>query len=116
MHPLIPWFDPPAFHSDTVDSVVVPLIRHVAPKFDSLVIHGFGILVALGFLLGSSVGQRKAVKFTGDVGAAEKLNELVTWLIFGTFVGGHFGHVLFYEPEKLAADPGVLLRVWEGLS
>lgn len=97
-------------------------------------IHGFGILVALGFLFGSSVAQKKARKFGGD---AEAVNRLVGWLVVGTFIGGHLGHVLWYEPDSLARDPELFvglvkkltsfqrpglddvpmtLRVWQGLS
>jgi phosphatidylglycerol:prolipoprotein diacylglycerol transferase len=97
-------------------------------------IHGFGILVALGFLLGSTVSQRKAERFGGD---PEAVNRLVGWLVIGTFVGGHLGDVLWYKPDKLARDPELfvamvkklatlhlpavneiplILRVWEGLS
>lgn len=97
-------------------------------------IHGFGILVALGFLFGSNVAQNRARRFGGD---PEAVNRLVGWLVLGTFVGGHLGDVLWYQPDKLARDPELFvamlrklasfslpsleelpltLRVWEGLS
>lgn len=98
MHPLIPFFEPPAFDLGPVT------------------VHGFGILVALGFWFGAAKAQNKAVKFTGDETASQRINRLVTWLIVGTFVGGHLGDVLFYRPDELAKDPMLLFRVWEGLS
>ena len=98
MHPLIPWFEPPAF------------------TILGITIHGFGILVALGFWFGADVAMKKAIQFTGDPKAGERINRLVTWLIVGTFVGGHLGDVLWYHPEDLAKDPWLLVRVWEGLS
>lgn len=97
-------------------------------------IHGFGILVALGFVFGSSLSQRMATRFGGD---ADAINRLVGWLVVGTFLGGHFGDILWYRPLELAKDPelfaemfrklasGTLpaardlpltLRVWDGLS
>lgn len=98
MHPLIPWFEP--FSID------------IGP----IAIHGFGILVAIGFLLGGNVAMKKAVRFTGDPAAAERVNRLVGWLVVGTFVGGHLGDVLFYRPHLLKEDPMLIFRVWEGLS
>jgi phosphatidylglycerol:prolipoprotein diacylglycerol transferase len=119
MHPLIPYFEP--FVLDLGIAKV----------------HAFGILVALGFLIGGNVAQAKAVRFTGDPKAAERVNRLVGWLVFGTFIGGHLGDVLFYRPAELADDPELfgkmmaafasgrlprsdeiplVLRLWEGLS
>lgn len=98
MHPLIPYFE--------------PFTLPIGP----VSIHGFGILVAIGFLVGGLVSQKMAVRFTGDPTASERVNRLVGWLIVGTFVGGHVGHLLMYEPEALMEDPGRIIRVWEGLS
>jgi phosphatidylglycerol:prolipoprotein diacylglycerol transferase len=98
MHPLIPYFEP------------------FSIKLGPVAIHGFGILVAIGFLLGGNVAQARAVTFSGDPKAAERINRLVGWLVVGTFVGGHLGDVLFYRPHELVKDPMLLLRVWEGLS
>jgi phosphatidylglycerol:prolipoprotein diacylglycerol transferase len=100
MHPLIPYFEPFSFE--------IPGL--------GLSIHGFGILVAIAFLVGQSISQTMAEKFTGDKTAAERVNRLVGWLVVGTFVGGHMGDVLFYKPNEVLKDPMMLLRVWEGLS
>jgi phosphatidylglycerol:prolipoprotein diacylglycerol transferase len=95
MHPLLGPFDPPKFP--------------VGP----VTIHLFGILVAMGFWLGGALAMKKAQRFGGS---GEAVNRLIGWLVLGTFVGGHLGHVLWYEPETIRQDPAVLLRVWEGLS
>lgn len=78
-----------------------------------LTIYSFGVLVALGFWLGSIVGQRKSVRDNID---PEILNRLVGWLVAGVFVGGHLGHALFYEPKYYMENPMELLRVWDGIS
>lgn len=95
MHPLIPYFEP--------------------IKFDLgfATVHGFGILVALGFITGSWLATRKAERDGLDV---DVINRVVTWIIAGVFIGGHLGHALFYEPAEHFADPIKFLRVWEGLS
>lgn len=108
MSPLIPCFEPFAI-----------------PLFGNLSIHMFGILVALGFLLGGNLAQRKAARFGVD---PEFINQLIGWLVLGTFVGGHLGHLIFYEPFRLADDLKTIasgsfspldlniLQVWHGLS
>jgi phosphatidylglycerol:prolipoprotein diacylglycerol transferase len=83
------------------------------PITDDFAIHGFGILVALGFIYGSRMSMRKAARDGLD---PELINRVVGWMVAGVFIGGHLGHLLFYYPEQILKDPMVLFRVWEGLS
>ena len=39
---------------------------------------------------------------------------LLTWVILGVILGGRLGFVLFYEPSYYLANPGQILRIWEG--
>ncbi|MEL6343663.1 MAG: prolipoprotein diacylglyceryl transferase [Myxococcota bacterium] len=95
MEPLIPYFEP----------IAIPI--------GPLTIHGFGILVAIGFIAGSWLATQKATRDGLD---PDVINRLVTWIIVGVFVGGHLGHALFYEPAEHFADPIKFLYVWKGLS
>ena len=83
------------------------------PIFGDFAIHGFGILVALGFVFGSRMAMRKAARDGLD---PEVINRIVSWMVAGVFVGGHLGHLLLYYPEQLAQDWTSIFRVWEGLS
>ncbi len=96
MKPLIPAF---------------PVVKF--PITDDFAIHGFGILVALGFVFGSRMAMRKAARDGLD---PELINRIVSWMVAGVFIGGHLGHLLMYYPEELLKDPTALFRVWEGLS
>jgi phosphatidylglycerol:prolipoprotein diacylglycerol transferase len=96
VQPLIPYFEPFSI-----------------PISGDFGIHGFGILVALGFVFGSRVAMGKARRDGID---PELINKLIGWLVLGVFVGGHLGHLLFYYPEQLKEDPMVLFQVWKGLS
>lgn len=101
MSPLIPYFD-------------VPILRIPIPGTDIVLpLHGFGLLVATGFLVGSSVAQRRATAFGLD---ADVIYRLVTWLVIGTFVGGHVGYGLMYAPDEYLKDPIQFLYFWQGLS
>ncbi|HMV67237.1 MAG TPA: prolipoprotein diacylglyceryl transferase [Myxococcota bacterium] len=95
MEPLIPYFQ-------------VPVI-HIGP----LPIHGFGMLVALGFILGGNVAQWRAERAGLD---REAINKLLGYLVIGTFVGGHVGYGLMYEPREYLSNPIKFLQFWQGLS
>lgn len=94
MHPLIPFFEQPVIHLGPV-----PL-------------YGFGVMVALGFLVGGQVAMARARKLGLDPDA---INRLIGWLVIGTFVGGHLGYLVMYKPSELF-DPVRLINVFDGLS
>ena len=96
MQPLIPYFEP---------------IR--IPLFGDFAVHGFGILVALGLFFGARLAQWKTVRDGQD---PDFINRLLGWVVVGVFVGGHFGHALFYQPEYYLENPIELLKFWDGLS
>jgi len=100
---LIPWFDIPVIELGDIIPVV--------PSWVSL--HGFGILVALGFVFGGMVAKTRADRYGLDSSAIDRL---ITWLIIGTFVGGHVGYGLMYKPAEYFANPIEFLKVWKGLS
>jgi phosphatidylglycerol---prolipoprotein diacylglyceryl transferase len=97
--PMIPWFDAPVLE--------IPLGDFVLP------IHGFGVMVALGFVFGGQVAMNRAKKLGLD---PEVINRLIGWLVVGTFIGGHVGYGLMYEPDVYLANPIEFLKVWKGLS
>ena len=99
MKPLIPWFEPPVLN--------IPIGDFTLP------LHGFGLLVATGFIVGGKLAMGRANRLGLD---PEIINRLIGWLVFGTFVGGHVGYGLMYEPENYLANPIEFLKVWHGLS
>ncbi len=108
MRPLIPFFDHP--------KITIPLpfdLPLPTGPVSELTIYGFGIMVALGFLIGAKVAVNHANKSGMD---GETVNKLVGWLVIGTFVGGHWGYALMYAPAEYFAEPVRFLHFWEGLS
>ncbi len=97
---VIPWFD-------------VPMVEIPLPGGRALPIHGFGVLVALGFLIGGRVAMNRAARIGLD---PERINQVVGWLVVGTFIGGHVGFGLMYQPAEYFADPIKFLQFWHGLS
>lgn len=96
MHPLFPYWEP----------ISIPL-------FGGIAIHSFGVLVAVGFVLGARWARRKAERDGLD---PTVIDRLVTWIIVGVFVGGHLGDALFYDPKEYFAHPIKFLEIWQGLS
>ncbi|MCP4807791.1 MAG: prolipoprotein diacylglyceryl transferase [Proteobacteria bacterium] len=97
---MIPWFETP--------SIPIP-----NPWFPDLAVHAFGLLVALGFWCGTWLA---GVKCKRDGLDPEIPYQLVGWLIVSTFVGGHVFHAVFYDTERLLADPAYIFQLYDGLS
>jgi len=97
--PLIPWFEAPVLKIPVMDP--------------PLELHGFGFLVAIGFMVGGTIAQRRARAMGDD---AEAINRLIGWLVLGTFIGGHVGYGLMYKPDEYLSNPIEFLKFWQGLS
>lgn len=74
----------------------------------------FGVVSALGTLLGAVLAARAARRY--GPGDDRPLRDVVTWAIAGGLIGGHLLHVFAYHPELLREGVGVVFRFWDGLS
>ncbi len=92
---------------------MVPYIHvpdlHIGP----LPLHPFGLLVATGVLVGTSVTTKRAEKLGYDL---VQLNSFVTWLLVTGFVLSHVLDELFYHWDEVVARPLTLIWIWQGLS
>ena len=77
----------------------------------SLSVRWYGLLWALGFLIGYFIMRRiyRREKMTDD-----SLDKLLIYMLLFTVVGARLGHCLFYEPEYYLSHPLKMLAVWEG--
>lgn len=96
---LIPWFKLEGFH-------IPGLPEWVA-------IQPFGILVAIGVILGIRVTERRAQRLGLRV---DVISDFITHVVFIGFVLGHVFDRAFYEPEIILSDPLDLLMPWKSLS
>jgi phosphatidylglycerol:prolipoprotein diacylglycerol transferase len=92
---MLPYFEPPDW------------------KLGPLPIHGFGILVAIGCLLGARLVEKRAAKVGLEMRTTASL---ITWVLIGGFAGAHWFELIAYTPEKIADDPIILLKFWNGIS
>jgi phosphatidylglycerol---prolipoprotein diacylglyceryl transferase len=92
---------------------MVPYIHvpdlHIGP----LPLHPFGILVATGVLVGTSVTARRARSLGYDV---VQLNSFVTWMLVSAFVLSHVLDSIFYHWDEVVRRPWSIIMLWEGLS
>jgi phosphatidylglycerol:prolipoprotein diacylglycerol transferase len=93
---------------------VIPYINVPPIKLGPLTFYAFGILVAIGLLLGA----RMAIEFGVKNRKLERevMADLVAWIAIGGMLGGHVLQVLFYRPGELLEQPWILFYVWSGLS
>jgi phosphatidylglycerol---prolipoprotein diacylglyceryl transferase len=92
---------------------MIPYIHVPDAHIGPLPLHPFGILVATGVLVGSSVATRRARTLGYDL---EKLNSFVTWMLVSGFVLSHVLDQLFYHWQDVLKRPWSLAMPWEGLS
>lgn len=92
---------------------MIPYIHIDDVQLGPLALHPFGILVAIGVVLGTSLAKRRAHWLGLD---ANSLMSFVTWMLVGGFVGGHVLDEIFYHPSEVVQAPWSLLYLWAGLS
>jgi prolipoprotein diacylglyceryl transferase len=76
-----------------------------------VVIRWYGLLFALGFVVGYQIMQWI---FNKENRTQKSLDSLAITMILSTVIGARLGHCLFYEPAIYLADPIRILKVWEG--
>jgi phosphatidylglycerol:prolipoprotein diacylglycerol transferase len=92
---------------------MVPYIHvpdlHVGP----VPLHPFGLLVATGVLIGTSVTMRRARTLGYDL---VQLNSFITWMLVTAFVLSHVLDSIFYHWDEVILRPWSVFLLWEGLS
>ncbi|MCP4873163.1 MAG: hypothetical protein GY898_31095 [Proteobacteria bacterium] len=96
-----------------IPTLSLPFFRPEAIElFGPLSIQPFGVLLALGFIIGSMWCQ----KYARERGIDPKTyTDILFWLALGAIVFGHIGHI-FYEPQQYLDNPLDVFKVWSGLS
>jgi phosphatidylglycerol:prolipoprotein diacylglycerol transferase len=76
-------------------------------------IHMFGVLVAIGVIVGDRIVVKEGVKRGLDERDIKFMNARI---VIGGFIMAHLVSVIFYYPERIAESPWVLVNIWSGLS
>ena len=77
----------------------------------NLQVRWYGLLWALGFLIGYFIMHQiyKKEKMSNDA-----MDKLLIYMLVSTIIGARLGHCLFYEPDYYLSNPLKMLAVWEG--
>ena len=73
-------------------------------------VHGFALLVVLGFFLGVLLARRRSLQEGLD---PDLIDDLAPWVLLGGLIGARLLFVAEYWGEKVATL-GAVFRVWEG--
>ncbi len=86
---------------------VDPEIFHIGP----FSIRYYGVLFALGFLIGYNILERM---FKFEKVPEAWLEKVFMYTIIATVIGARFGHVFFYGWDYYSQHPGEILQIWHG--
>ncbi len=80
-------------------------------RIGSFAIRWYGVLFALGFIVGYQI---MVYIFKREKKPQKALESLTFYIVIGTVVGARLGHCLFYEPAYYLNNPIEILKVWHG--
>jgi phosphatidylglycerol:prolipoprotein diacylglycerol transferase len=79
-------------------------------EFFGFSIHSYGVMLAVGFVVGISLAAREAVRTEVD---PEKVLNLAFWILISSIIGSRLFHCIVFYPQYLE-DPLRVLMLWEG--
>ena len=79
-----------------------------------MAVRWYGIAYLLGFIGGYLILKHLSRRGEFALPEQELSNFIVHLAIFGVFLGGRLGYVLFYASDVFLKDPLFAFRVWEG--
>jgi phosphatidylglycerol---prolipoprotein diacylglyceryl transferase len=104
-----PNFNPVAFQIGPVkisDYVIGPLL-----------VHWYGIMYLLGFLLAWTLGvyraKTKETIWSGDR-VGDRFADFIFYAALGVIIGGRLGSVFFYNIHEFLKNPVMLFEIWQG--
>jgi phosphatidylglycerol:prolipoprotein diacylglycerol transferase len=86
---------------------------HLGQLADGIPIQAFGVIVAVGVLIGAALLRRYA-EWHGVEDL--KIRELTGWVTITGFIGAHLFDVIAYQWNDVKNEPILLLELWKGIS
>jgi phosphatidylglycerol:prolipoprotein diacylglycerol transferase len=94
-------------------AIAFPRIDPVIFSIGDFSLRWYGVLWVLPFL-----GAYFIVKYLANVGFLradpDSVDRLIYFALFGGFIGGHLGYLVFYQPSLLLEDPLAIFKPWQG--
>jgi phosphatidylglycerol:prolipoprotein diacylglycerol transferase len=92
---------------------MIPFFNGHLFDIGSIPIHMFGVLVAIGVIVGDRIVVKEGLRRGLDDRDIKFMNARI---VIGGFIVAHLVSVIFYFPERIKESPLVLLNLWSGLS
>lgn len=93
--------------------LIHPDFDPIAFSIGPLAVRWYGLTYLFGFAAAWLLGRYRATK-PGSGWTAEEVSDLIFFGVWGVFLGGRIGYVVFYNFDAFLQNPIMLLRVWEG--
>lgn len=90
-----------------INWTATPEIVSIGP----LTLRWYGLLFALGFLLGLMIVRRM---FLVEKAPEAWLDKAFLYVVAGAVLGARLGHVFFYDWDYYSQHPSEILKIWEG--
>lgn len=94
--------------------MLLSILWDVKPEIFSIgpiTVRWYGLLFALGFLLGYQLVERM---FKKEGIPLDWLEKLFMYTLIATVIGARLGHVIFYGWEFYSQHPAEILKIWHG--
>ena len=93
--------------------LVHPNIDPVAIAIGPVKVHWYGLMYLLAFALGWWLGRVRA-QDAWRGWSRDNVSDVLFWIALGVVAGGRLGYMLFYDLERLLANPLSAFMVWRG--
>lgn len=90
-----------------------PSIDPVAFALGPLAVHWYGIMYLLAFGCAWWLAKLQAAR-PGAAVKVKAVDDLIVWGAWGVILGGRIGYVVFYNFTAWAADPLLIVKIWQG--
>jgi phosphatidylglycerol:prolipoprotein diacylglycerol transferase len=90
-----------------------PSLDPVAFHVFSWPVHWYGLMYLVGFL-GAWAVLTLRIKHSPRGFTQDQLSDLIFFAAIGAILGGRLGYVIFYDWQRFAADPILILQTWKG--
>lgn len=90
---------------------MIPFFQFELIYLGPVIIHVWGLLVALGIAAGITFAYFLCKKF---LLSGEALLDMAIWMLVGAFIMARVFHVLFYDPVYFVQNPDAIIKFWQG--
>ncbi len=93
--------------------LVHPDFDPVALALGPVKVHWYGLMYLVAFAFGWWLGRVRA-RDVWRGWSRDDVDDVLFYVVLGVVVGGRFGYMLFYDFDRLLAEPLSLFMVWRG--